>query len=177
MSCRSDLPEFLGANIRHLRRDKGWSQEELARQTGLTRGRIASYESGCSEPPLRSLFSLAEVLEVSVWDLVCTDLREEGVVAPEKRFSFSAILGNQERIQKLQQKAVELEAVIDGLFKCHCYKMNNMSHAPEDLASLRHDFEQLHKMSCELLSIHKEIMSLMSFDKPQAGVQVNLKKV
>ncbi len=163
MSCRSGLPDFLGANIRHLRRGKGWSQEELARQTGLTRGRIASYESGCAEPPLRSLFSLAEVLEVSVWDLVCTDLQRGEPVAPEKRFSFSAILTNQARIQALQQEALELEKVIEGLFKCHCYKVNNLRNVPDDLMGLRHDFEQLHSMSCRLLDIHKEIMSLMSF--------------
>ncbi len=163
MSCRSGLPEFLGSNIRYLRKRKQWSQEELARQAGLTRGRITSYENGCAEPPLQSLFTLAEVLGTSVLDLVCRDLQKHDAAGSEgTAFSFSSILKNEKRIQALLHEALDLENVIDSLFKCHCYKLENRHNGTVSIDALRHDFEQLHQMSCRLLGIHKEIMELMS---------------
>ncbi len=161
-SCRSGLPEFLGDNIRYLRKQKKWSQEKLAQQTGLTRGRIASYENGCSEPPLQSLFALAEVLGTTVIDLVCRNLQQRGNSPDNRAISFSSIFKNEKRIQTLFQEALKLEAVIDGLFKCHCYKIENRHNGSVSIEAMQHDFEQLHQMSCRLLNIHKEIMQLMS---------------
>lgn len=172
MDCRSGLPEFLGANIRYLRKRKGWSQEELARQARLTRGRIASYENGCAEPPLQSLFSIAEVLGTSVVDLVCRNLQQQAIESPNGTgLSFSSIFKNEKRIQALLEEALTLETIIDSLFKCHCYKIENHHDGSISVDALRHDFEQLHQMSCRLLHIHKEIMRLMSVQSQQESLE------
>ncbi len=171
--CRSSLPEFLGNNIRFLRKQKKWSQEKLAQESGLTRGRIASYENGCSEPPLQSLFTLAEVLDTTVLDLVCRNLQQSTQASGEKSISFSSIFKNEKRIQALFKEAMKLESVIDGLFTCHCYKIENRHNGSISIEAMQHDFEQLHKMSCRLLSIHKEIMQLMSSAEAKAHPQAS----
>ena len=42
----------IGANIQRLRKEKGWSQEELADRTGLHRTYISSVERGKRNPTI-----------------------------------------------------------------------------------------------------------------------------
>lgn len=57
-------------NLKAERARKGLSQSELADKVGLTRSAIYRYENGVSDPPLKILVLLAEVLEVSTDYLV-----------------------------------------------------------------------------------------------------------
>lgn len=58
----------LGENIAILRRNKGWTQAELAKAAGLSRGYIAAIEEG-GKPSLRALAVIAESLEVEIKQL------------------------------------------------------------------------------------------------------------
>ncbi len=44
--------EFSSDTLRKIRREKGWTQEELAERLGLTRSAVAAYETGRNTPPL-----------------------------------------------------------------------------------------------------------------------------
>lgn len=63
-------------NLEELRRDKalslekGLSQIKLAKDLGLTRSMIASYEQGVAEPSINNLISIANYFEVSIDSLV-----------------------------------------------------------------------------------------------------------
>lgn len=61
---------MLNENIKTLRKNKGFTQEELAVRLHVTRQTISKWEKGYSVPDAAMLTDMAEVLEVSVADLL-----------------------------------------------------------------------------------------------------------
>ncbi len=57
---------WIGARLRELRKDRGFSIQELADKVSLSIGMISQIERGISTPSLRSLRLLAEALDVPV---------------------------------------------------------------------------------------------------------------
>lgn len=57
--------DMLGERIVLLRRGKGWSQAELARQLHISASAVGMYEKGRREPSLRGLRELSAVFGVS----------------------------------------------------------------------------------------------------------------
>lgn len=53
----------VGANIQRLRKEKGWSQEELADRTGLHRTYISSVERGRRNPTITVIEKFMIALE------------------------------------------------------------------------------------------------------------------
>ena len=60
----------LGNNIKYARKKLGLTQEELATQIGVTPQAVSKWENDLSCPDISSLPNLAEVLGVSVEDLM-----------------------------------------------------------------------------------------------------------
>ncbi len=58
-----------GAKIRKVREDKGLTQSDLAGQINASQTQIANYERGEQDMPLARLFSMAEILGVTVAEL------------------------------------------------------------------------------------------------------------
>ena len=56
---------LLGKRLRKLRKDQGWSQEQLALECGLDRTYIGGIEQGRRNVGLINIFKLAEALNVS----------------------------------------------------------------------------------------------------------------
>lgn len=54
-----------GANLRRIRLEKGYTQEELAKKINTSRSNIANYEVDKNKPSLEMLNKLSEVLGVS----------------------------------------------------------------------------------------------------------------
>jgi transcriptional regulator with XRE-family HTH domain len=65
-----DICARLGAKIRRLRKDRGWTQTYLSVHTGLSRTFISDLELGRKEPCLRSLETLAGGFDTSVSELL-----------------------------------------------------------------------------------------------------------
>lgn len=61
--------------IRQLREEKKWSQEELATQLGLSTNGYAKIERGETRLTLPRLEQLAEIFEISILDLIQTDIK------------------------------------------------------------------------------------------------------
>ena len=64
------VARLLGANIRQLRKKKGWSQEEFALICDLHRSHIGKIERGETNLRLSTLLVMARNLEVTVEDLL-----------------------------------------------------------------------------------------------------------
>jgi len=62
-------------NIRHLRKLKGFSQEQFAEELTWTRSIIGSYEEGRSEPSIDKLIELSNYFDIPIDILVKNDLR------------------------------------------------------------------------------------------------------
>lgn len=68
------MRNLLGLNIRHLRKTRNLTQEQLADKIGVNRAMIGSYEEGRAVPKLPALQTLSHYFGVSLDTLVNTDL-------------------------------------------------------------------------------------------------------
>lgn len=64
-------------NLKTLRKQKGFSQEELAARLHVVRQTVSKWEKGQSVPDAGTLIRLAEVLEVSVSELLGEKIENE----------------------------------------------------------------------------------------------------
>ncbi|HYH37996.1 MAG TPA: helix-turn-helix transcriptional regulator [Azospirillum sp.] len=65
-----DIRTQVGLNVQRIRRSRGWSQEELAFQSGLHRTYISGIERGARNPTVTVLKELADALGVAPGDLI-----------------------------------------------------------------------------------------------------------
>ena len=63
----------ISSNIKYLRQSDGLTQSDLARILSY-RSAIEKWESGVSNPPFKTLLKLSEFFDVSLDDLVYTDI-------------------------------------------------------------------------------------------------------
>lgn len=75
---RTPLPDWiltrrvtLGHRIATLRRERGYSQDDLAQLTGVERRTIQRYEAAASSPGFAELLLIARALDIHVTDLLC----------------------------------------------------------------------------------------------------------
>ena len=59
-----DVVQLLGVNVRHHRKLKGLTQEELALEAGMERSYVSDLERGTRNPSVKALGRLAEALGV-----------------------------------------------------------------------------------------------------------------
>lgn len=71
----------VGPALRLMRLEQGYTQIDVCRMTGLTSSRMSRYESGTTEPSVRSLVKILRALEASFADL---DLAVARVLARER---------------------------------------------------------------------------------------------
>ena len=62
---KEDGDMTLSEKILMLRKQKGWSQEELAEQLGVSRQSVSKWESGTSLPDLNRILDLSRLFSVS----------------------------------------------------------------------------------------------------------------
>lgn len=67
-----DIRRLVGLNVQRLRQEKGWSQEELAFQSGLHRTYVSGLERGKRNPTVVVLYRIARSLGVSPAELLRT---------------------------------------------------------------------------------------------------------
>jgi len=65
-----DIRVRLGRNVRRLRRDRGWSQEEFADLSGYHRTYISGIERGIRNPTVTVIETLAKSLKTTASDLL-----------------------------------------------------------------------------------------------------------
>jgi ribosome-binding protein aMBF1 (putative translation factor) len=65
-----DAVERFGANVREARRERGWTQEDLAHRTGLATVQVSRIERGRREVRLTTLLRLLNALEMTPNELL-----------------------------------------------------------------------------------------------------------
>jgi transcriptional regulator with XRE-family HTH domain len=88
----------LGARIKALRKQKRWTQKELAARLGINFLHLNKYESGLAMPPIEKLTKVALALDTSL------DFLATGKPAPEAHLRNSVLL---ERFLALEDFAQE----------------------------------------------------------------------
>ena len=79
------MGNIIGTNIKELRKKKHYSQQQVAMKIGVTQGAVSQWEIGLTEPGSDQLISLANIFDVSVYEL-------KGINAPPIRPDLSNIL-------------------------------------------------------------------------------------
>ena len=67
---------MLSENIKNIRKNKGFTQEEVAAKLHVTRQTISKWEKGLSVPDAELLTAMSEIFEVSISDLLGTETVE-----------------------------------------------------------------------------------------------------
>jgi transcriptional regulator with XRE-family HTH domain len=89
MNSTYSEPAAFGRRLRELRAERGISQDQLARRTGIDSTAVGRFERGAREPRLRSILRLATGLGVKPGRLV-DDLGERRLTPQE----FEQYFGN-----------------------------------------------------------------------------------
>lgn len=64
------LVQVFGRNVRAARKEKGWTQEQLAFEADIKRAYLSEIEGGKRNPTLDVVEKIAVALGVPVWHLV-----------------------------------------------------------------------------------------------------------
>ena len=72
---------MFGENLKTLRKQKGFSHEELATRLHVVRQTISKWEKNLSVPDADTLIRLAEILEVSVSELLGAKIENENTAS------------------------------------------------------------------------------------------------
>ncbi len=100
---------IISENIKYLRKQMGFTQEQFAEQVGIKRSVVGAYEEARAEPRLQTLLKISDVLSVSTDDLISVDLTK--LAKGEKRKERVKILSitvdkeDNENIELVPQKA------------------------------------------------------------------------
>ena len=94
---------MLSENLKVLRTQKGFSQEELAVRVNVVRQTVSKWEKGLSVPDADTVVKLAEVFGVSVSELLGEEIKEENnsLEVAEQLSRLNALLAIQ--MQRRQQ--------------------------------------------------------------------------
>lgn len=87
------MKKTLGTMISSLRKDKGMTQLELAEITGVTDKAVSKWERDLSCPDINSIPKLAEILEISVDDLMQgkTETKEQDTKEKKENISRNKV--------------------------------------------------------------------------------------
>lgn len=107
----------IATSLKALRKNKGWTQTNLAKNLGVTQQVIASYETGKKKPPVDRLQQLAAAFDVSVDEIVGRkplDIRPNGKYVHGNSRS-AKIQELFDRLPPLEQRSIlkQISAMVD----------------------------------------------------------------
>lgn len=109
---KSDKLKFdrksFGERLKHLREEKGCTQQDLANQLGISRNTISGYETGARIPDLDTLAMLCDVFQVTADYLLCFsdekgDTDYIAISPPGKKIHVNKIIKLMEYIKDLEE--------------------------------------------------------------------------
>lgn len=102
-----------------LRKQKGFSQEELANRLNVSRQTISKWEVGESTPDMENLVAISELFEISLDELVLNKVPEEADTSAQvvKSEFYSDIKENvlTDENRKRAKKGLKIAAIVLGI--------------------------------------------------------------
>jgi transcriptional regulator with XRE-family HTH domain len=102
-----------------LRKQKGFSQEELANRLNVSRQTISKWEVGESTPDMENLVAISELFEISLDELVLNKVPEEADTSAQvvKSEFYSDIKENvlTDENRKKAKKGLKIAAIVLGV--------------------------------------------------------------
>jgi len=98
----------VGMNIRTLRHQHGWSQEDVANRLGISIPAFSKIETGVTDINLSRLEQIANVFEVSVVYLLAMDIKEAEHEPSNLSIAQKKLIDRESEIANLQRKVILL---------------------------------------------------------------------
>ena len=99
-----------GKNLAKLRKERGLTQEDLVRVSGVAISQIRRYETDKSTPSLAAITKLVEALEVSIDEMVFdrpSDMARSKIADRELLAQFEAVSGMDENERYIVKRVLE----------------------------------------------------------------------
>lgn len=116
-------------NLKTLRKDRGFSQEQMAVRLNVVRQTISKWEKGLSVPDAEMLTEIAEVLNVSVSDLLGTQIETKedhnslDMIAAELAKLNELLVLQHQKSEQTKKKVIQMVAiVVIIIFVCAIYE-------------------------------------------------------
>lgn len=91
MEMNKEIKNYVGNKIREYRKKRNYTQKELGEKVGVKHNTISSYEAGTNEPEQNILYSLSNVLDVSVNDFFPTVKKENPAANIQRAFGVDTL--------------------------------------------------------------------------------------
>ena len=114
---------ILAEKIMKLRKQQGWSQEELAMKLGVSRQSVSKWESGASIPELDKILQLGELFGVSTDFLLKDDREDFPIINGDEDEQRQNGAETWEREQRLRQVTLEEADTYMKLIRKAAYRM------------------------------------------------------
>ena len=108
----------LAGNIRAFRKQRGYTQEQLAEVLGVTAGAVYKWESGLSVPELGLIVELADFFDISVDALLGYQMKDNRPEAALKRMAAYCRSGNREALAEAEKALKKYPNSFDVIHGC-----------------------------------------------------------
>jgi transcriptional regulator with XRE-family HTH domain len=98
----------VGKNIRTLRHQRGWSQEDVANRLGISIPAFSKIETGVTDINLSRLEQIASIYEVNVVNLLSLEIEEVEPQVSNLTIAQKKIIDREAEIANLQRKVIVL---------------------------------------------------------------------
>jgi transcriptional regulator with XRE-family HTH domain len=98
----------VGKNIRAMRHQRGWSQEDVANRLGISIPAFSKIETGVTDINLSRLEQIANIYEVNVVNLLSADIEESEPQVSNLSIAQRKIIDREAEIANLQRKVIVL---------------------------------------------------------------------
>ena len=98
----------VGKNIRTIRHQRGWSQEDVANRLGISIPAFSKIETGVTDINLSRLEQIANIYEVNVVNLISLDAAPVEPQVSNLNIAQKKILEREAEIANLQRKVILL---------------------------------------------------------------------
>lgn len=109
------MEEYIGERIARIRITKGYTQKEVCEKLGVATGLLGQYERGIRNPKLSMLRKLADVLEISLYDLIENTKDNEPFDCKHKK------------VYKKKRRTKQKKYVLNDDYFAQCLAKRNMS--------------------------------------------------
>jgi transcriptional regulator with XRE-family HTH domain len=152
---------YLSKNIRYLRKQRQWSQGELARHLQIKRGNIAAYESKNVEPKLGLLVKIAELFDVQLEELINKDLENQIIKVKEDTIEggLSNAPFSPDQIEDFSQSTNEVREILNGLKAFYLFRKKQVQQADPTTQKLSSDIENLLLLMDHLLVNNENMLN------------------
>jgi transcriptional regulator with XRE-family HTH domain len=107
-NAKKKTNKSVGMNIRTLRHQQGWSQEDVADRLGISIPAFSKIETGVTDINLSRLEQIANVFEVSVVYLLAMDIKEAEHEPSHLSIAQKKLIDRETEIATLQRKVILL---------------------------------------------------------------------